>query len=494
MDNPTVNLHSLQQRHVCHADRYRYRLVVVATALGLVLVLAMGLAPLLYGGGVDLPPSPLEEGGEGHAGTVESQQREERERIAISPACNAGQERWYIEVRYRYRDPALDIWRLRFSLAAEAGGVGETEGAGWRRDFNTVIRRGGGQSLPIYHSLLPSMPSELIVDNNERRVAITTVSCRPYEPFPSTSNSAIIHPIDVATLTARNDFAHPVNKDGNNLGFFLYRWNHFPSMLIADTADYQTLGRLFNRLAFFIEKKGSAGTLYSDAELGGRFAWNGHNYNAADLARFYSAAEAEARQVTLNAEELQLRDILIAHGVIVNAPRPLRTADDRYAAGVGGVVAISQQSNAYARRLLLQHELLHAVFYASDGYRAAVERVWLALSDEERRGWRALLGYLTYDPENEYVVMNEFHAYLLAKPVAESIAQLTAIAGAAARAAPQGEAATDERDGVGLAALVAGDSRSMRQSAAQLTLLLGAYSGLAPGSLRNVEGGVPVTR
>lgn len=465
MGNPTAVLRSLQQRRQRCARRAACRCRCGLVAIALVLT----LAPLLYG--ADLPPSPLEGAAVTAAATAAVTAAEQRQvrRVPVSPTCSAEQERWYIEVRYRYRDLALDIWRLRFSLADA------TEVGGWQREFNAVIHR-DGESLPIYHSLLPSMPSELIIDSGERRMEIVEVACRPYHPFPSVENSTTIHAIDTATLVAQNDFAHSSNK-GNNQDFFLYRWSHFPSMLIVDTASYQTLGRLFNRLAFFIEKRGSAGTLYNDAELVGRFAWNGHNYNADDLSRFYNTAEE--RRVKLNREELQLRDILVAHGVLRNAHLPLRTEDDRYAAGEGGVVAVSHQAGSYARRLILQHELLHALFYASDKYRAVVEQVWLSLSDEERRGWRALLGHLTYDSENEYVVTNEFQAYLLAKPAAESIAQMTAVAQAAA---------TDEGNAIGLAALVASNSASMRKSATQLALLLRAYSGLAPGSLRNVEG------
>lgn len=390
------------------------------------------------------------------------------EQIAISPQCSAETERWYIAVNYRYLDATLDTWRLRFALATEGDDT-------WREYFTAIVHR-ASESFSIYPHRLPSIPTMLIVDGNEERVHIDSVACRPYQPFPSDNNREAIPYIDTSTITTQNDFPGVVYQ-GQPQDFLLYRWDHFPTMLIVDTADYNTLGLLFNRLAFFIEKNGAAGTLYSDQELEGRFAWNGHNYNAADLALFYNSAQEQ--NVTLNRYETTLRALLLSIGVL---QRTDTSSDEQYVAGEGGVVAISQQSGTYVRRLILQHELLHATFYADEEFRKAVEEVWFALSAQERLGWRAMLGHLTYDPENEYVMINEFQAYLLAKTASASVAQMTSIAQTVLRSATS---SADEREG--LTALIKDDSRSMRDSASQLSALLTAYSGLAAGTLRNIE-------
>ena len=176
-----------------------------------------------------------------------------------------------------------------------------------------------------------------------------------------------------------------------------------------DTADYETQARLFKRLAFFVEKRGFRGRMLSDAELAGRHGWNAHNYRPEGLSSFFTQAEAHA--VELNAEEDLLRELLLANGVI------RRSADDGYAPGKGGVLAISQSSYPLLRELLITHEAFHGVFYEDEAFRDGVREIWNGLSQAERSYWRDLLSYMTYDPADEYLMINEFQAYLMQQPL-----------------------------------------------------------------------------
>jgi hypothetical protein len=190
--------------------------------------------------------------------------------------------------------------------------------------------------------------------------------------------------------------------------FEVFSWAAYPRLLIFDTADYATQARLFRRLAFFVEKRGFRGRLLSNAELASRHGWNAHNYRPEGLAPFFT--EAERQGFALNAEEQLLRDILLANGII-------RRVDGGYAPGEGGILSISQASYPLLRELLITHEAFHGIFYEEEAFRDGVREVWDGLSDAERSYWRGLLGYMTYDPADEYLMVNEFQAYLLQQPL-----------------------------------------------------------------------------
>ena len=190
----------------------------------------------------------------------------------------------------------------------------------------------------------------------------------------------------------------------------LFRWSLFPEVLIVDTRDYAAQARFFKRLAFFVEKEGYRGQILTNSDLAGRHGYNAHNYNGDGLAGFFTAAGA--RGVELNEEELLLRSIAEREGMIVRNGAG-------FAAGAGGILAVSQESWGIPglRELLLTHEAYHGVVYADPAYVAAVEQLWNSLSDSERRYWLLLLDGMQYDTADDYLVINEFQAYLLQQPV-----------------------------------------------------------------------------
>jgi len=174
-----------------------------------------------------------------------------------------------------------------------------------------------------------------------------------------------------------------------------------PGVLVFDTATYEVQERFFRRLAFFVEKSGTAGTIPPLEEVEGRRSWNAHDYRPEDLARFFTLAA----QGPLTAEELRLRGVLLANGVI-------RADGGGYDPGTGAVLSFSRESPAPLRELLLTHEAFHGVFFALPAYREACRETWEALDDDERAVWTAyfdLKGYNTADP---YLVVNEFQSYV----------------------------------------------------------------------------------
>ena len=158
--------------------------------------------------------------------------------------------------------------------------------------------------------------------------------------------------------------------------------------------------------------RGYRGRLITDAEMRGLHAYNAHDYRAESLAEFFEAARLSG--FPLGTEELELRAILLAEGIIA-----LR--DSSYVPGAGAVVSISRQSAAYLRYLFLAHESYHGIYFTDPGFRAEVADVFAAT---DKRAVDYLKDYFTvvdtlgYDVSDPYLLENEYMAYLLQQPQA----------------------------------------------------------------------------
>ncbi len=185
----------------------------------------------------------------------------------------------------------------------------------------------------------------------------------------------------------------------------LYRWDAYPSILVVDTGSYAFQARTFKRLAFYLEKRGFTGRFLSNDELAGRHGWNAHNYSADGLSAFFDGAASA--EFLLNDEEYALRDVALRYGLI-------EEHQGRFLPGRGGLLIISRESGPELRRLLMTHEAMHGFFYEEPDYVRAVFSYWdQHLDAREREFWTNLLGYLTYEPSDRYLMVNEFQAYVL---------------------------------------------------------------------------------
>jgi len=190
-----------------------------------------------------------------------------------------------------------------------------------------------------------------------------------------------------------------------------FAWDRFPSVLIFDTADYGVQDRLFKRLAFFVEKKGYTGKLWADADLEGLHAFNAHDYRAESLAAFFEQARVE--NFALGAEELALRDLLLARGV-------LKREGSRLVPGDGAVISVSRESTEYLLYLFMAHESLHGIYFVDEGFRAKVSEVYAGMDPRAvsfLEGYFTALETLGYDVTDRYLLENEFMAYILQNPV-----------------------------------------------------------------------------
>jgi len=130
----------------------------------------------------------------------------------------------------------------------------------------------------------------------------------------------------------------------------------------------------------------------------------GHDYRAADLARFLAAADRDT--IALNADEERLRRLLRDIGWL--APGT-----------IGAVIAVPGSEpglDAAARASILRHEVAHGMYFTDPAYAAHVRAVWARLSEADRALLRGFLARDGYDAANEDLMMNESQAYLLHTP------------------------------------------------------------------------------
>ena len=187
----------------------------------------------------------------------------------------------------------------------------------------------------------------------------------------------------------------------------LFAWSSYPELIVLDVAALEYQSRMFKRLAFFYEKNEHRGTLLTNDELDGKHGWNAHNYSPEGLAAFFNlAGETE---FPLNDEEHHLAALAEANGVI-------ERRGGRFEPGVGGVLSFSRQL-PWLRQVFLTHEAMHGLFYLVDEFREYSFEYWEALESEEREFWRLFFEFRDFDPEYEYLMVNEFQAYLLQQPV-----------------------------------------------------------------------------
>jgi len=191
--------------------------------------------------------------------------------------------------------------------------------------------------------------------------------------------------------------------------YSLYRWDMIPSVLVFDFKDYATQDRYLKRLAFFVEKAGFRGVLAKDEEIASLHGWNAHDYRAEDLASFFQAAREMS--FPLDAEEKELGRLLAEAGI-------LRESGGKTKAGMGAMISIARESSAALRWTFAVHESTHAIFFADPEYRSFAQSLWASLDSGEKWFWKTYFGWAGYDAGSDYLMGNEFQAYLLQQPIA----------------------------------------------------------------------------
>lgn len=184
-----------------------------------------------------------------------------------------------------------------------------------------------------------------------------------------------------------------------------------PDIVVIDFPDLLAQGLMLDRVAALVEKAGlPRDRVLDDVALNEAITrcgdtvesyYYGHDYQAADLARFFALAAAD--HVQLNSQELWLKRLLMqlgwfspgATGAIITLP--------------AAVSPVTQEMRA----VILHHEISHGAFYTDPAYEGYAIAFWNSLSSAEQADFTGFLGREQYDTTNTNLMLNETQAYLV---------------------------------------------------------------------------------
>ncbi|MBO1326513.1 hypothetical protein K2X14_15145 [Acetobacter sp. TBRC 12305] len=185
-------------------------------------------------------------------------------------------------------------------------------------------------------------------------------------------------------------------------------------ILVIDFSSLLAQGQTLNRVAAFVEKTGlprdrvldDTALVRAIHESGAteQTYYYGHDYQAADLRRFFT--QAARQSVPLNPQETWLHRMLGRMGWL----QPDAT---------GALITFSASGetlDATMRAVTLRHEIAHGAFYTVPAYRVYTEQFWQALPAPERAAFITFLGQQGYDTTDEALMFNEMQAYLAFTP------------------------------------------------------------------------------
>lgn len=197
------------------------------------------------------------------------------------------------------------------------------------------------------------------------------------------------------------------------LDYEIFEWDRFERILFFDTRNYNIQDNFFKRMAYFVEKEGYKGTLLTDEQLQGKHGYNAHDYSAVSMANFFNKALQE--NFTLNKEEEILKKILLENDLI-------EFDGTVFIPNEGGIVSISQESAPYLRSTFLAHEGWHTLFFKDEEFRNFTSAVYYTM---DQTSIQFLKDYfksqpgLGYDQNDDYLMHNEFMAYIMQQNISE---------------------------------------------------------------------------
>lgn len=198
----------------------------------------------------------------------------------------------------------------------------------------------------------------------------------------------------------------------------LYRTPLNARVLILDFPDFAAQASAMMRIGLLVEDQraprdrvldhGEARRLLADR---GDFdtIYIGHDYRAADLARFFTLAPAAG----LSPEEKQVLRVLIRQRVLRPTRDGFQPIEPAQAVISLAVPSAGNPRGEAQRALVLRHERAHGEYFTHAFYRARCHRFWRDVLTEEQRAFLlSRLGEGGYDTGNEDLIVNEMQAYL----------------------------------------------------------------------------------
>ncbi|MBO6130716.1 MAG: hypothetical protein J6P28_01995 [Treponema sp.] len=195
----------------------------------------------------------------------------------------------------------------------------------------------------------------------------------------------------------------------------LYEWAEFPGIIFFDFANSKIQDQFFTRLAYFVEKEGYKGSFVDDEFILNNHGYNAHDYGAASLAKFFT--QAERQRVRLNDCERLLKKVLLANSII------LQRDDGSFAEGSGAVVSMSRSSTPELRKKFLAHECWHGIYFTNAPFRNLIAGLHKKFNPQAREFLEVYWANnpnLHYDRSDDFLMKNEFMAYMLQQNPAEA--------------------------------------------------------------------------
>lgn len=212
-------------------------------------------------------------------------------------------------------------------------------------------------------------------------------------------------------------------------GRALFQLAENPRIYVLDYESLRAQGRALNRIAAFVEWQEAPKDRVLDdqalAEMIEHASENpdtlffGHDYRAADLVRFFTAARRSG--IALNGEEQALLTLLLDQGLMranqdgfsVIPPEKVLVAIPR-AQPDNPQTPQNESITTPMRRIILSHELGHGEFFTNPEYARYCDDFWhQRLSAAQRAAFTRFLSTVQhYNARNETLLINEFQAYL----------------------------------------------------------------------------------
>lgn len=253
-----------------------------------------------------------------------------------------------------------------------------------------------------------------------------------YLQRPATSADPVPAPVAAAVAPAPASGPRELNPAGLLAGhssdWRVARLQGNRAILVIEFPNLREQGAAMNRIAALLEKAGAPrDRVLDDLELqqlivrngdNAQTFYQGHDYSAVGLARFYMLARRQG--LTLGAQELRLEKELLSAGLLGATAAGLEARGEQALISFSATqdddptTPIDEGLDARRRESVLQHELSHGEFFTNAAYREHCWRFWReALGERERAILRKYLVGLDYDPANEELLVNEMQALLM---------------------------------------------------------------------------------
>jgi hypothetical protein len=211
-----------------------------------------------------------------------------------------------------------------------------------------------------------------------------------------------------------------------------WRFKSNPAVFVIEFPSLHEQGMAMNRMAALFEKRHAPrDRVLNDSELAALVQrsgdstasfYQGHDYPAARVARFFTLAAAA--QTALNRQERQLLAKLQDAGAIAgdahtgfSAPGTQAVVSFTALQADDPTTAADETIDPVRRQAVLRHELSHGEYFTNPSYRAHSHTFWSRrLSAKERATWKRYLASLDYDPADEDLMANETQAMLMHTP------------------------------------------------------------------------------